>query len=80
MPRGLIFTSDTYIPLDAVVRRAGTEVYINVPKILVGKMPWDRPPSRLERRSLFGPHAGEVKKLYGSRAPSVAEGPEFTSG
>jgi len=80
VPRGLIFTSDTYIPLNAVVRRAGAEVYINLPKILVGKMPWDRPPSRLERRSLFGPRAGEVKKLYGSRAPSVAEGPEFTSG
>lgn len=73
--RGMIFTSDLYIPLDAVVRRAGTDVYVNVPKLVVGKMPWDRPPSRAERSALLGPRATRVEKLYGSRAPSAAEFP-----
>ncbi len=33
-------------PLDAVVKRAGSEMFINVPKLLVGQMPWSEPPSR----------------------------------
>jgi ureidoacrylate peracid hydrolase len=68
--RGLL-QRDTYIPLDAVVKRAGSEVFINVPKLVVGKMPWDQPPSRDEQRSKLGPPGGEVDQLYGSVAPSV---------
>jgi len=45
VPRGMIFKTDTYIPLDAVIKRNGTNVIINVPKIIVDKMPWTEPPT-----------------------------------
>ncbi|MCA1602056.1 MAG: cysteine hydrolase [Acidobacteria bacterium] len=73
VPSGLIFKTDTYIPLDAVVKRAGTDVFINIPKLLVGEMPWTEPPSRTDRRAKHGPRAAEVDKLYGSRSPSIRE-------
>ena len=71
VPRGLIFETDTYIPLDAVVKRSGTDVFINIPKLVVGEMPWAEPPSRADRRAKHGPRAAEVDKLYGSRSPSI---------
>jgi ureidoacrylate peracid hydrolase len=70
VPRGLIFEKDTYIPLDAVVRRAGTDVFVNVPGVVIGKMPWGEPPTREERQSKYGPRAAAVGKLYRSRSPS----------
>ncbi len=70
VPRGLIFKSDTYIPLDAVVKRSGTTVFINIPKLVVGTMPWGEPPSRAERQAKQGPRAAEVEKLYRSHSPS----------
>ncbi|MFN2454524.1 MAG: cysteine hydrolase family protein [Pyrinomonadaceae bacterium] len=73
VPRGMIFKTDTYIPLDAVVKRAGTDAFINIPKLFVGEMPWGEPPSRVDRRVKFGPRSTEVDKLYGSRSPSVRE-------
>jgi hypothetical protein len=68
--RGLIFKTDTYIPLDAVVRRSGRDVFINIPKLIVGTMPWDKPPFTAERDAKQGPRATDVEKLYGSCAPS----------
>ncbi|RUL87929.1 cysteine hydrolase [Tautonia sociabilis] len=79
VPRGLIFPKETYIPLDAVVRRAGRDVFINVPRIVVGQMPWGEPPRRDDRRAKQGPRAAEVEKLYGSRSPSIQEGGEKPS-
>ncbi len=73
VPRGLIVETDTYIPLDAVTKRAGTTVFINVPRIVVGKMPWNAPPARADRRKKEGPPAGAAEKLYRSRAPSEHE-------
>ncbi|HBG06606.1 MAG: hypothetical protein A2075_10790 [Geobacteraceae bacterium GWC2_58_44] len=73
--RGLIFHKDIYIPLEAVVKRAGTEVFINIPKLVVGEMPWAEPPSRIHRQVKQGPRAVEVDKLYGSRSASVAKQP-----
>jgi len=73
VPRGMIFSTDTYIPLDAVVRRAGDQVFVNVPKLVVGEMPWDKPPARGERKEKYGPPAAKVEKLYGSRSPSAHE-------
>ena len=70
-PRGLIFQTDTYIPLDAVVKRAGKDVFVNIPKLVVGEMPWAEPPSRTERRAKHGPRAAEVDKLYRSKSPSA---------
>ena len=74
VPRGLIFEKDTFIPLDAVVTRAGTSVFINVPKLVIGKMPWSEPPIRSAQQAKRGPQANTVAKLYGSRSPSIQEG------
>lgn len=73
VPSGLIFKTDTYIPLDAVTKRSGTDVFINIPKLVIGTMPWTEPPSRTDRRAKRGPRVKEVEKLYGSRSPSVHE-------
>jgi nicotinamidase-related amidase len=78
VPRGLLFERDTYVPLDAVVKRAGTEVFVNVPRIVVGKMPWSEPPSRTGRQANYGRPAGEVGNLYRSRSPSIHERPSGT--
>ncbi len=80
VPRGLIFQTDACIPLDAVVKRVGTDVFINVPELLVGQMPWSAPPSRAERHAKRGPHANDVDKLYGSRSPSIQERPAEDGG
>lgn len=68
--RGLIFTSDAYIPMDAVVRRSGTDVFVNVPKLVAGKMPWTVRPERADRKEKDGPPAASVRKLYASYAPT----------
>jgi ureidoacrylate peracid hydrolase len=68
--RGTILTRDTYIPLDAVVSRSGETVFINVPKLVVGKMPWDAPPAKGAQRQKYGPPAAGVDKLYRSHGPS----------
>ncbi len=68
--RGLVLSHDTYVPLDALVRKAGDTVFINVPKLVVGKMPWDAPPSAHEVRAKRGPAAADVERLYRSHAPS----------
>lgn len=73
VPRGLIFQTDTYIPLDAVVKRSGTDVFINIPKLVIGVMPWSEPPSRIAMQAKFGSPADGVDKLYGSRSPSIRE-------
>jgi ureidoacrylate peracid hydrolase len=71
VPRGLIFETDTFVPLDAVVRRAGSEVFLGVPKLVVGKMPWGEPPTREQRREKVGPASGDVRQLYGTASPSA---------
>ena len=71
VPRGLIFKTDTYIPLDAVTKRSGDEIFINIPKLVVGEMPWKEAPTTKDRAAKQGPRAGEVDKLYKSRTASV---------
>ncbi len=73
VPRGLIFQTDTYIPLNAVVKRSGTNVFINIPKLFVGKMPWSEPPLRIKVLKKFGLPEDKVDNLYGSRSPSSLE-------
>ncbi|HWG84800.1 MAG TPA: isochorismatase family cysteine hydrolase [Deinococcales bacterium] len=73
VPRGLLVHKDVFIPLDAVVRRAGTDVYISVPRLLVPSMPWDDPPSMQTSREKRGLPADQVDRLYGSRSPSASE-------
>lgn len=73
VPRGLIFKTDTFIPLEAVTKRSGNEVFINIPKLVVGEMPWKEAPSLQSRRERLGPRMEDVDKLYRSRTAS-----EFT--
>ena len=74
VPQGLIFSSDTYIPMDAVVHRSGTDVFVNVPKLVASKMPWDKRPSRAGRKEKEGPPAASVDKLYSSYEPTGRRG------
>ncbi|MBW3571284.1 MAG: cysteine hydrolase [Gemmatimonadetes bacterium] len=71
VPRGMILRTDTYIPLDAVTKRAGNVVFINVPRLVVGKMPWDRPQPRAGRQQMLGPPAQDVAKLYRTHMPTA---------
>ncbi len=72
VPQGMIFTTDTYIPLSAVARQSGTNVYINVPSLVVASMPWSEPSSPSETKAKFGPPEASVEKLYGSYEPTVS--------
>lgn len=68
--RGLIFEKDTYIPLDAAVKRAGNKIFINIPKLIIGKLPWNTLPTAAATQEKYGPQAAQVDKLYMSRSPS----------
>jgi len=72
VPRGLVFESDTFIPLDAVTHRSGDRVYVNIPKLVIGKLPWGERPTTEATRSKSGPPAAQVDKLYRSHAPTGA--------
>lgn len=50
-----VFNRNTYIPLDAVVKVSEGKAFVNVPKLVVGKMPWDEPPTVESRRAKIGP-------------------------
>jgi len=73
VPRRLIFTKDTYIPLDAVVKRSDTDVFINLPKLVVGSMPWSEPPTRADRKAKQGP-ALRMWRICKDRARRVQSG------
>jgi nicotinamidase-related amidase len=73
VPQGLVFSHDTYIPLDAVAQRSGTDVFINVPNLVAGKMPWDKPPTVADRAEKQGPASSSVDKLYRSFDPTGSE-------
>jgi ureidoacrylate peracid hydrolase len=72
VPRGMIFEKDTYVPLDAVVRRSGATVFINVPKLVVGSMPWNEPPTASAPRLAagMGVHMGDRSARIRSRRPA----------
>jgi hypothetical protein len=71
VPRGLIFPKDTFIPLDVLAKRSGTDVFLNLPKLVVGSMPWGEPPTRADRQAKRGPRAEDVGRLYRSQSPSA---------
>ncbi len=71
--RGIVLERDIHIPLDALVKRAGDTVFVNVPRLVVGKMPWDDPPSVDEVRAKTGPPEREVEMLYRSHQPSATQ-------
>ncbi len=65
-----IFNRDTYVPLDAVVRVAEGKAFVNIPKLVVGKMPWGEPPTAASRIAKVGPRPSAIGELYGSVAPT----------
>lgn len=69
VPRGRLFHTDVFIPLEAVVKRTGREVFINIPKGVVPRMSWSKPPSRAGERAKLGPPGARVDRLYRSRSP-----------
>ena len=70
VPRGLVFDKDTFIPVDAVTHRVEGRLFINVPKLVIGKLPWDERPTAETTRAKLGPPAGGVHALYRHHAPS----------
>ena len=74
VPRGLVFERDTYIPLDAVVKKVGRDVFVNIPKLIVGRMPWQVLPSAADHEARRGPRRSDGARLYRSRNPSASPG------
>lgn len=70
VPQGMIFVTDTYIPLEAVAHKSGSDVFVNVPKMVAGKMPWGERPRTADRTEKDGPPAAAVGKLYQSHEPT----------
>jgi nicotinamidase-related amidase len=73
VPQGMIFSHDSYIPMDAIVHRSGSDLFVNVPNLVASKMPWEKPPSRAEEEAKKGRSAASVEKLYRSYAPTGQE-------
>lgn len=73
VPRGLIFTEDLFIPFDAVTKRMGRVVYVNVPKLVLSAMPWKEPPRRRDRTAKEGPSSKQIAQLYASRSATAHE-------
>lgn len=71
VPRGRIIERDLYIPLDAVVNRIGDAIFINVPKLVVGKMDWGEAPRLENEKQKAGPAPGSFEHLYGSADPTA---------
>jgi len=72
VPRGLL-DKDTFVPLDAVTHRTEAAVFVNIPKLVIGKMPWGEAPTAQSTTAKLGPAAHEVGALYRSHGPSGAE-------
>jgi ureidoacrylate peracid hydrolase len=72
VPRGLL-DKDTFIPLEAVTHRAGDEIFINIPKLVIGKLPWDERPTAETARAKLGTPAADVDALYRTYAPTTSQ-------
>ena len=65
------YKSRIYVPIDAAVKRVEGNVVINVPRIVVRKMPWRQPPARTVQEMKYGPAPEQIANLYGTAAPSL---------
>ncbi len=70
--KGMIVDTTLYIPLDAVTHRTGRSLFVNVPKLVVGKLPWDEPPTAEAQDAKIGTPAEQVTALYRTHAPTSA--------
>ena len=68
--KGVVFDKTLHIPLDALTHRAGDSVFINVPKLVVAKLPWDQPPTAETHDGKVGTPAHQVGALYRSHGPT----------
>ncbi len=59
--RGPLIKRKTFIPLDAVAKTGDGQVFINVPRLFVSKMPWDEPPSIETEQSKLGPPSAHAR-------------------
>lgn len=66
-----ILSHDLYVPLDSVVKVAPGKVFLNVPKLVVGDMPWREAPAADAHSEKLGPDARQVAELYGSVSPTT---------
>lgn len=71
VPHGIIFKTDLYIPVDSVMKKIGSDIFVNIPKKVVEQMPWTEPPLRKNQKEKMGPKNQEVEKLYRSVSPSI---------
>lgn len=67
---GGLLAKTVYVPLDAVVRRMGPHVFINVPKSMVGHLGWEAAPTRSGQSAKLGPAAADVKMPFRSHGPT----------
>jgi len=72
--RGVVFDKDTYVPVDAVTHRTDGRVYVNIPKLVVGKLPWAEPPTSTSTAEKRGPNAHVAGPLYRSHQPTGPRG------
>jgi hypothetical protein len=53
------------------MKRIGTDIFINIPKLIIATMPWKEPPSPGDKREKQGLPASEVVKLYRTYSPLI---------
>ncbi len=68
--RGVLLGKDVYIPWDAVTHRSDGRVYVNLPKLVVGKLPWEEAPTAQKVADKCGSASAEVAQLYRSHHPT----------
>jgi ureidoacrylate peracid hydrolase len=56
--------------LDAVTHCADGRVYINLPKLVEGKMPWTEPPATEDLAQKYGARRADVTRLHRSHEPT----------
>jgi ureidoacrylate peracid hydrolase len=70
VPRGLIMEKETFIPVDAATHRADGQVYIDLPQLVVGKVPWTEPPSTEDLPMKYGTRRADVRRLCHGHEPT----------
>ena len=67
--KGRLLRRSFHVPLDALTVVGPGQVRINLPKLVIDKMPWGRPPTST-RAATVVPAASEIDRLYASTGPT----------
>jgi ureidoacrylate peracid hydrolase len=70
--KGRLLRRRFHVPTDVVTMVGSDTVMINLPKLVIDKMPWDDPPTHATRRAAAGPYEDDVEHLYTSTGPRTA--------